>query len=103
MIGYEKRDHIMDFAFSILQCCVTSAPCCHLFALLSATFAEICTQSPVVIKLLFQEKDVQALTSGWFHCIPCTLRSAYKVLLVISNEGSFVVTDYQQECVILAR
>jgi len=60
-------------------------------------------QNLVVIGLLFQRKDVQTLTSGWFHCIPCTLHSTYKVWLVISNEGSFVVADYQQECVMLAR
>ena len=95
------RKGTISWILRFLYCNAVHVVIC--FALLSATFAEICTQSPVVIKLLFQEKDVQALTSGWFHCIPCTLRSAYKVLLVISNEGSFVVTDYQQECVILAR
>jgi len=59
--------------------------------------------SPVVIGLLFQEKVVQMLTSGWFHCISYTLRSTYKVWLVICDEDSFVVADYQQEWMMLAR
>ena len=92
---WEKGSYCAFYGFHVcctMQYYVTSAPCCRLFYITKYYHCwDLHPQSPVVSGWLFQENGVQTLTSGWFHCIPYTLHSTYKVWLATSNESSFVI------------